>query len=412
MPEVLVTVGMSPWPFDRLVAAIAPLCSEHRIFAQTGSSRVLPPCEHAPYIPFPELLDRIQRADVVITHAGNTVRLVQRAGKVPIVVARSAAKGEMANDHQITYLRHEEHGGRVVAAWDLTLLPRLVAEHPTIESRLLGERPLPNPADASLVAARLDELWRQLVENPFKDHHLRRYAYAWEELAFRSGRHLDIGCGSGEFLSLLAQTSSLDCYGVDPHAGYLRQARARDPSLSVARVGIHGPLPCPDQHFSSVSLLDVLEHCPSEDTLLDEVRRVLLPGGLLVVTVPARHLFSWLDPDNVKFRMPRLHRAVYSLRFGRETYHERFVDRSNGLVGDMSVGKDCHTNYAPAQLFSQLRRSGFEITRVSGANLFWRWLQIPSLFLGPGRDLLERAIRLDGDLFHHANLFLSARRVG
>src|SRR5215470_12638431 len=290
--NVLVTVGMGAWPFDRLIRAIIPLCAEHRVFAQTGTSKIVPPCPHAPFLPYADLIERIRAADVVITHAGNTVRLVQRAGKVPIAVARTAP-AEMANDHQVEYLRHEMRDGRVVAQWDLTLLPQAVAGHGAVEARLLSERKLDQPAAAAHVSALLDKEWDRLARNPFKDHPLRRYAYAWDELAVGSGRHLDIGCGTGEFLGILAATTSLDCHGVDPHRGDLRQVERDYPELKIRFVSTTGPLPYPDRHFRSVSLLDVLEHCPSEDDLLREIRRVLEPSGLLVLTVPAQHLFSW-----------------------------------------------------------------------------------------------------------------------
>jgi SAM-dependent methyltransferase len=410
--DVLVTVGMGPWPFDRLLRAIVPICREHRVFAQTGTSKVIPPCPHAPFVSYPELIERIRAADVVITHAGNTVRLVQRAGKVPIAVARTAADGEMPNDHQVEYLCHEEREGRVVAVWDLDLLPQAVAGHAAAQHRLMSERPLGAPADSAHVGALLDELWHRVAHNPFRNHPLRRYAYAWDELSTRSGRHLDVGCGTGDFLSVLAATTALDCHGVDPHEGYLRQAERVYPQLAVRFVPIKGPLPYADRYFNSVSMLDVLEHCPSEDDILGEVRRVLQPDGLLVLTVPARHPFSWLDPDNAKYRLPRFHRAVYSMRFGRDVYQERFVDLSNGLCGDMSIGKREHTNYRRGWLVGRLRAHGFEITRESGANLFWRWFQIPALFATPRlRRPLERLIWLDGELFRRANLFLSARKV-
>src|SRR5919197_2329443 len=102
---------MGRWPFDRLVGALAPLCAENQVFAQIGTATVLPPCEHARFLPYPELRARLAAADVVVTHAGNTVRLVQRAGKVPIAVARRAAIGEMGNDHQVAYLRQGGGGG-------------------------------------------------------------------------------------------------------------------------------------------------------------------------------------------------------------------------------------------------------------------------------------------------------------
>jgi UDP-N-acetylglucosamine transferase subunit ALG13 len=118
-------------------------CGRHRVFAQTGTSKVRLPCTQVPFIPYIELLERLRAADVVITHAGNTVRLVQRAGKVPIAIARTAAAREMPNDHQVAYLRHEERTGRVVAVWDTTDLGAAVDAHPAAELTLLAQRPLP-----------------------------------------------------------------------------------------------------------------------------------------------------------------------------------------------------------------------------------------------------------------------------
>jgi SAM-dependent methyltransferase/UDP-N-acetylglucosamine transferase subunit ALG13 len=409
--DIVVTVGMGSWPFDRLLKAIAPLCRDHRVFAQTGTSRLTPPCDHRPFVPYPQLLERIQAPDVVVTHAGNTVRLVQRLGKLPVVVARRAGLGEMANDHQVEYLRHEERHGRVIAVWDVDQLPDVVGVHGHAEARLAAEPPLGPPADAAVVADRLDELWDGVVGNPFRRHPLRRYAYAWEELWALDGRHLDVGCGTGDFLGILAESTGRACVGVDADPGHVRDARRRYPHLDVAHVGIGAPLPYPDACFSSVSLLDVLEHCPNEDDLLAEVRRVLRPRGLLVLTVPARHVFSWLDPDNVKFRFPRVHRAVYSRRFGADVYRERFADTGNGLFGDISLGNGEHTNYRRDWLVGRLRVHAFEITRESGANLFWQWFHGPSLLAGPRlRARLEQAIWLDGKLFRSANLFLTARR--
>ena len=159
--DILVTVGMSSWPFDRLLRAIVPLCHKHQVFAQFGMSKVMPPCAGAPYVPYDELMERVRAADVVITHAGNTVRVVQRYGKVPIAVARMAAAGEMANDHQVEYLRD----GRVVAIWDLERLPHAVEEHAGVEARMISERQLSRPADAAHVIAVLDDLWDRLDRN-------------------------------------------------------------------------------------------------------------------------------------------------------------------------------------------------------------------------------------------------------
>lgn len=408
--NIFVTVGMSAWPFDRLITAVLPLCDEHNVFIQSGVSTVALPCEHVPFLPYPEFQERIRQADVVITHAGNTVRLVQRAGKVPIVIARTSAHNEMPNDHQVEYLQYEARAGRIVAVWNVDELPLVVNKHAAIEAAMLTQRPVSAPVEPSNVSQQLNELWYKTAHNPFQNHAMRRYAFAWDELACGSGKHLDVGCGTGEFFNVLARTTQLECYAVDPHQGYLRDLSQRQ-NGRVSQISINSELPFPDQTFDSLSMLDVLEHAPNEYQLLDEVLRVLQPQGRLILTVPAQHIFSWLDPDNAKFRFPRLHRFIYARRFGHTTYHERFVDVSNNLLGDMSVGKNEHTNYRKEWLIERLECHGFEIVRCSGANLFWRWFHIPALLGGPYlRRLFERLIWLDGELFQSANLFLSARK--
>ena len=53
--RVLVTVGMGPWPFDRLLEAVRPLCAEFDVFAQTGTSDVRLDCPSTPFIGFEQL---------------------------------------------------------------------------------------------------------------------------------------------------------------------------------------------------------------------------------------------------------------------------------------------------------------------------------------------------------------------
>jgi SAM-dependent methyltransferase/UDP-N-acetylglucosamine transferase subunit ALG13 len=413
--DIVVTVGMGPWPFDRLLEAVAPLCAEHDVFVQAGTSTLTLPCEQRAYVTPDELSRRLERADVVVTHAGNTVRLVQRMGKVPIAVAREGARGEMADDHQVTFLREEEQRSRVYAVWDVETLGAVVAQHAHSRPVLPADALAPT-ADPATVADTLDGLWATVRGNPFHDHPTRRYAYAWEQLTARelrdAGPHLDIGCGTGDFLAAVA-AAGRSCYGVDVHPGYVTQARERYPHLPVTRVALTGRLPFADGHFASVSLLDVLEHCADDEQLLLEAYRVLQPGGRLVLTVPARHLFSFLDPDNAKFRIPRVHRLVYTARFGAQTYHDRFVDPADGLIGDIALGRGEHTNYRPDALRNTLQACGFGVRDVSGANLFWRLLHGPSLLAGRRVSAaLDRAILLDGRLFHRANLFLTLEKEG
>jgi UDP-N-acetylglucosamine transferase subunit ALG13 len=163
MARVVVTVGMSAFPFDRLVRAIGPVCARHDVYAQIGASTSTPPCPWVRQLPFDAMRAHLEEADVVVTHAGNTVRLVQSRGKVPVAVARTAAHGEMRNDHQVAFLRAEETRGRVLAVWDVADLPAVVDAHATLAAAILAERPAVPRADPVALADQLDAACARLL---------------------------------------------------------------------------------------------------------------------------------------------------------------------------------------------------------------------------------------------------------
>jgi UDP-N-acetylglucosamine transferase subunit ALG13 len=163
-PEVLVTVGMGRFPFDRLVRAVEPLCQRWRVVAQTGCSRLRLPCEQHRFLPADALLALLDEVPVIITHGGNTVRLVQTRGKVPVAVPRRATFGEMADDHQVAYLERERAIGRVIVVEPETAaLIDAVARHPERAATLVATRPLPAAVDGASLADRLDAIVGPLV---------------------------------------------------------------------------------------------------------------------------------------------------------------------------------------------------------------------------------------------------------
>jgi SAM-dependent methyltransferase len=251
--------------------------------------------------------------------------------------------------------------------------------------------------------------------NPFAGHPLRRYDFAWRHLAGVPGPHLDLGAGFGDFAGPFAASTGRDVSTVDAMPGYVDEIASRFPAVHAEQLTTEGRIPFSDGVFTSVSLLDVLEHAADERLLLTEAHRVLADDGLIVVTVPRRHVFSWLDPDNVKFRWPRVHRAIYRRRFGDAAYERRFADQGDGFVGDIASNRGWHTNYRTDDVLHLLEAAGFTPESVEGANLFWRWLHAPYLLGGRRtKRLLGPAIRVDGDLFTSprisANLFIVARK--
>jgi ubiquinone/menaquinone biosynthesis C-methylase UbiE len=99
-------------------------------------------------------------------------------------------------------------------------------------------------------------------------------------------RALDLGCGEGRFTEELARAGAVPV-GVDVAQAALDRARAKHPSLDFRLAPIDGPLPLDDGSFDVVWASEVIEHVADTARWLSEVRRVLVPGGRLLVTTPS-----------------------------------------------------------------------------------------------------------------------------
>jgi SAM-dependent methyltransferase len=98
-------------------------------------------------------------------------------------------------------------------------------------------------------------------------------------------RVLDAGCGSGPVLAALRDRGAI-VTGFDSSPGMLAQARQRlgdDADLHEAALG--RPLPFPDGAFDDVIAALVLHYLQDWGPALAELRRVLKPGGRLIVAV-------------------------------------------------------------------------------------------------------------------------------
>ncbi len=106
-------------------------------------------------------------------------------------------------------------------------------------------------------------------------------------------RVLDVGCGTGRLFELLS--SPAIAVGVDVARSALEVAK--DHGHSVVRTDLDAPrLPFRDASFDCVSCLAVVEHLFDPRVMIDEARRVLVPGGLLLVLVPnIRHYFRMYE---------------------------------------------------------------------------------------------------------------------
>ena len=101
-------------------------------------------------------------------------------------------------------------------------------------------------------------------------------------------RILDCGCGGGEYVRALRRAGA-HTYGIEFEGSKLlgagRQRGAAAAGLAVADIQ---QMPFPDAEFDVAIVNEVLEHVPDDLAALREVRRVLEPGGVLVVFSPNR----------------------------------------------------------------------------------------------------------------------------
>ncbi|HYB13061.1 MAG TPA: class I SAM-dependent methyltransferase [Myxococcota bacterium] len=163
------------------------------------------------------------------------------------------------------------------------------------------------------------------------------YAYAARLLPAPPGvlgRWVDLGCGQGEFLELVQAIGSQG-FGLDFNPHNARRVRGDGRPSLVA--DLNRPLPFRDYSLDGASLIEVIEHIVQAEDLLQELSRVIRPGGWLVVTTPnVAHLtYRW--------------RALTGHPPKQEGYHYRFFTKKTlrqsleqsgfRLVGRASFGK-------------------------------------------------------------------------
>lgn len=195
------------------------------------------------------------------------------------------------------------------------------------------------------------------------------------------GRILDLGCGTGGVLPHLAEFG--DALGLDPAPEAAKYCQRRGVPMVV---GGGATLPFADGSFDAVLALDVIEHVPDDAALLREARRVLRPGGVLLLTVPALPwLWSSHDVVNHHFRRYTMQSLRRSLRAGG--FRAEKVSYYNALLLPLAV----------ARKFIQRLSSGDE----------HHCEDLP----GPINAILRRALTLDGVAVKRWNLAIGASLI-
>lgn len=137
--------------------------------------------------------------------------------------------------------------------------------------------------------------------------HFHRYAFARH--ACEGKRVLDIACGEGYGSNLLADVAE-SVIGVDISDEAVAHASLRYQRTNLAFVrGDCAAIPLPDHSVDVVVSFETIEHHDRQQEMLKEIKRVLVPRGLLVVSSPDRHEYSEVPGTRNPFHVKELDRA-------------------------------------------------------------------------------------------------------
>jgi SAM-dependent methyltransferase len=117
---------------------------------------------------------------------------------------------------------------------------------------------------------------------------------------------LEIGCGTGHNLPMLAGFGDVDAIEIDPAAREIASERLGKPVGAAPLPALTG---VPRGHYDLIAVLDVVEHIEDDVAALAAMRECLAPGGKILIAVPA-HQWMWSAHDTVNHHHRRYSKAT------------------------------------------------------------------------------------------------------
>ncbi len=246
-------------------------------------------------------------------------------------------------------------------------------------------------------------------KNPFG---YNRYGFLWEKLKeFNSEKHLDYGAYDGEIIKTLMNTHAImKGYGIDVNREIIEKSKDQMPDgILLKHIEKAKKLPFTDGFFDTISILDVIEHINKQEPILIELNRVLKKNARIIITVPKKHIFSFLDLGNLKFIFPKLHKWFYQFRYSKHEYKQRYDNNENGLFGDIEIEKMWHQHFSEKELTDLLEKCGFVNIEFDGSGLFLRFIVLFRCVPLLG-EIITKLIDWDAKKFESGNLFAIASK--
>ena len=161
--------------------------------------------------------------------------------------------------------------------------------------------------------------------------HWHRYHFV---LPFVAGKTvLDVASGEGYGSALMA-TVAVAVNGLDASGAavaHANNAYAERRNLRFSQ-GSCATLPFDDATFDAVVSFETIEHILEQDDFLREIKRVLTPGGLFIISSPNRAEYSDARGYTNEFHLKELYRAELASLLGARFRHTRWFSQRNAFV--------------------------------------------------------------------------------
>lgn len=212
-------------------------------------------------------------------------------------------------------------------------------------------------------------------QSPWWGIHAARYQFAMQYVG--GARVLDIACGTGYGLPVL-QTRARQVVGADVDMGAARKARAAIGNGPEAVVVADGCiLPFSDASFDAITSFETLEHLERRAQFLGELRRVLTPDGLCIISTPNA---NYTLPINGKPRNPH-HLYEY-------TPEELVAELRKHFASSVLLGQVIDSRFVISPFWDDQQQLPHTL-KVRARLLLWRILNRLPLFV---RDRFSQAL--------------------
>ena len=252
--------------------------------------------------------------------------------------------------------------------------------------------------------------------------HLHRYALA--QRLCQGKLVLDIACGEGYGSAMMAQ-SALSVIGMDISEQAIAHAQRRYPAENLTfKVGDCTAIALPDACVDLVVSFETIEHHDKHSEMLSELRRVLKPGGVLLMSSPDRFFYSEKPGTHNEHHVKELYehefKTLIERHFRQVHYYAQTVTYGSVILaesiaatqGTFSKNGDtlAHTDGLASPLFWLALASDGELPAMH-TGLFEQPLQSAELVCQMQRDLDNAVLMLrdKDESLSHAAAMLQAK---